>query len=110
MCPQNISDRPGAVPSITPIDIAPPGRDLLHRDVEPSTPHVFGDRVGNRTLASGARHERWIDRINRDKLAQQRNAGIAHRASIMLTRPAIARATSDVGGGGHAFQSCIMRE
>ena len=87
MCPQNISDRPGSAPSITPTTLVRPGTTSCTVDVEPRTPHVFGDRVGNRTFAGSARHQRRIDRIDRDELAQQRDAGIAHRASIILRGP-----------------------
>ena len=44
MCPQNISERPGARPSSTPITLGRPGATSCIVHVEPDAAHVRGDR------------------------------------------------------------------
>ena len=39
-----------------------------------------GDRVRDLRFAGGARHERWIDGVDRDEIAEQRDDGISHES------------------------------
>ena len=76
MCPQNISDLPGALPSSTPMTFGRPGAASCIVDVETDLPHVRSDRAGDRPFACCARHERRVDGRNRHEIVEEREARI----------------------------------
>ena len=74
--PQSISDRPRPRPSSTPMTFGRPGAASCISTSRPMLPQVRGDRRGDRRFAGRARHERRIDRIDRDEIAQQPDGGV----------------------------------
>jgi hypothetical protein len=56
-------------------------------DVQPDAPHVRGDRRGDLRFARGARHERGIDGIDGDKIAEEMEGGVhVSRQSLVFSR------------------------
>jgi hypothetical protein len=53
--------------------IRPAWRGVLFLDVQPEAPQVRFDKVGDGSFAGGARHERRVDGIDRDEIAEQRD-------------------------------------
>ena len=67
--------------------IGPPGRDVLNVDVQPDAPHVRGNRRGDLRFARGAWHERRIDGIDGDEIAEKVDGGIhVSRQSLVFGR------------------------
>ena len=71
MCPQNISDRPGARPSSTPMTFGRPGATSCSCTSSPMRRMCAGDRRRDPRFARGARHERRVDRVDGDEIAQE---------------------------------------
>ncbi len=62
------------------------GRNLPGFDVESDTTHLGSDGTGDLRLAGRARHERRVDGVNRDQVAEQPNRGIHEGSSLRYAR------------------------
>ena len=59
-------------------DVRTPGRHVLKMHVQPHVAHVRGNRVRHLCFARGPWHQRRVDRIDRDEIAQEGDDWIGH--------------------------------
>ena len=74
--PQNISVRPFVAPFEHADDVGPSAARPSTDDVEADAPHLGGDGVGDLALARRAGHERRVDGVDRDQIAEQADGWI----------------------------------
>jgi short-subunit dehydrogenase len=63
-------------------DVRTAGRGFLQVHVEPKTPHVRGYGFRNLPFTPSPRHQRRIDRVDADEIAQKRNARIVRHGRL----------------------------